>query len=250
MRFFVLLFFCLTSIKTLADNGVEKKRVDQFLTVTCEKIKAQSKNNKFPVEKISKATRYFTPLFEPNESGELREEDRRACINIEGSCIVGEYLYNWASLDKPWGKRYIRSEVLFKFGKGNGRNTYNKTNALDPCRTVAADQRKYPSGTVVYIPAMEGKLCPQTGQEVDGCFIVGDVGAAIKGKGRFDFFTGECANYNKRINTCDDELNAQFRVSKGKKFYKIGRHNMLAKELREEVDVFIRSDWLHSALPF
>ena len=96
---------------------------------------------------------------------------------------------------------------------------------------------------------MRGKLCPQSGKAVDGCFIVGDVGGAIKGAGRFDFFTGECADYNKNSNTCADALNDQFAVGKGTDFYVIGRHHALAKELREETDRFINSDWDRDSFP-
>ena len=230
-------------------TSLPKKRVDQFLSETCQKIKKKKNNKLIKKGKIAKTTRYFTPLFKPGSNGGLRSSDRKACINIEGSCVVGNYLYNFVSVSKPWGKRYNRPEVFFKFGKGNGKSRYNTTNALDPCRTVAADQSQHPAGTVIYIPEMEGKLCPQNGKAIDGCFIVGDVGAAIKGKGRFDLFTGECSDYNKRTNTCRDSLNAQFGVEKGTEYYIINRHNMLAKELREETDLFIEADWLKSVFP-
>lgn len=221
--------------------AIVKRKIDQLLTESCMKIRAN--RGKFPSEKLVKGTQYFTPMFEPGNNGRLQEKDRRSCINMEGACIVNTYLYNWISKNEPWGKMYVRAEVDYKFGKGNGANYYNTTNSLDPCRTLAADQDVYPVGTVIYVPEMRDKICPQSGKKVDGCFIVGDVGSAIKGKGRFDIFTGECANYDKSNSTCQDQANKEFVAPAGAPFYVIGRHNIWAKELREEVDIFIRNDW-------
>ncbi|WP_089727346.1 3D domain-containing protein [Candidatus Thiosymbion oneisti] len=226
-------------------TSLSKRQVDQFLAPSCERI-AQSieqGNEGYREEQIRKATQYFTPMFEPGQDGGLRGVDRKACINIEGSCIVGEWLYNYAGPSRPWGNRYDRSVVPFKFGKGSGQSQYNTMNALDPCRTLAADKNHYPSGTVVYIPSMKQKKCPQTGKVVDGCFIVGDVGSAITGAKRFDIFTGECLNYSKRSNTCRDSLNREFVAPKETTYYVVNRDNNIAKELRQETDNFIRSNW-------
>lgn len=229
-------------------TSLSKRQVDQFLAPSCERIAKSigGDNDGHREEQIRKTTQYFTPMFKPGQDGGLREVDRRACINIEGSCIVGEWLYNYAGPNKPRGERYDRSEVPFKFGKGSGQSQYNTTNALDPCRTLAADKRHYPSGTVVYIPSMK-KKCPQTGKVVDGCFIVGDVGSAITGAGRFDIFTGECSSYSKRSNTCRDSLNREFVAPKDTIYYVIDRDNKFAKELRQEADSFIRSNWRSGA---
>jgi 3D (Asp-Asp-Asp) domain-containing protein len=215
--------------------------VDQFNTEACKAIIAAKDH--FPKEQISKTTQYFIPLFTPGKSGGLQLADRTACIRVEGSCVVNTWLYNWLDRYSPWGKRYVRAEVPFKFGKGSGKSIYNTTNALDPCRTVAADLSQYPTGSIIYIPSMAGKLCPQTGQAIDGCFVVGDMGGAILGKGRFDLFTGECANYKKSNNTCAETLNQQFQTVKGAEFYFIGRQYNLAKALREEADAHILRDW-------
>jgi membrane-bound lytic murein transglycosylase A len=64
---------------------------------------------------------------------------------------------------------------------------------LIPFFSVAADPRVYPAGTIIYVEGMEGKMIKMPdGRTVrhPGYFIVQDVGSAIKGKGRFDFFTG------------------------------------------------------------
>lgn len=227
---------------------IDKSPIDQNLTETCEKIRAN--REQFPAKTISKATQYFTPMFEPGANGRLQKKDRRSCINIEGSCIVKEFLYNWSSKSEPWGKLFTRREVPFKFGKGSGKSYYNKTNALDPCRTLAADPKVYPTGTVIYMPGMRNKICPQSGQAVDGCFIVSDVGSAINGQGRFDVFTGECAKYNSSNSTCADSSNSSFIPAAGSTFYVVGRHSIFAKELREEVDLFINSNWRTDTFPF
>jgi len=229
-------------------KSIDKTPIDQYLTETCEKIRAN--REQFPAKTLSKATQYFTPMFEPGANGRLQKKDRRSCINIEGSCIVKDFLYNWSSKSEPWGKMYTRREIPFKFGKGSGQSYYNKTNALDPCRTLAADPKVYSMGTVIYFPSMRNKICPQSGKVVDGCFIVSDVGSAIKGPGRFDVFTGECANYNSSNSTCADASNSSFIPSAGSTFYVVGRHSILAKELREEADLFINSNWSTDTFPF
>lgn len=227
--------------------GFQKRSIDQLLTASCETIREN--RLKFPQQLIRRTTQYFTPMFAPGENGRLQAQDRRSCINMEGSCIVDKLLYNWSSPSEPWGVFYDRDQVLYKFGKGSGANYYNTTNALDPCRTVAADRNVYPVGTVLYIPSMRDKICPQSGKTVDGCFVVGDVGSAIRGQGRFDFFTGECAAYNKSSSTCGDSLNQHFIAEAGSPFYVIGRYNMWAKQLREEADLHIRNNWQNFIFP-
>jgi 3D (Asp-Asp-Asp) domain-containing protein len=129
------------------------------------------------------------------------------------------------------------------FGRGNGAGTFNKTNALFPCRTLAADISQYKIGTVIYVPSFKGKLCPQNGQPVDGCFVVGDVGSAITGKGRFDIFTGECAAYDGTKHICTDPQNASFDVPVGSTFFVVPRTAAPAQALRNELDAFIGNGW-------
>lgn len=151
--------------------------------------------------------------------------------------MVGDFLYN------SNGTAIERSTVHFKFGPGSGKGLFNATNALDPCRTLAADRNVYPIGTVIFIPEMRNKICPQSGKPVDGCFIVGDVGQAITGGQRFDMFTGECSRYDKRTSTCLDPANAAFVASAGTPFNVIRRDDPLAVQLRKETDSFINSGW-------
>jgi 3D (Asp-Asp-Asp) domain-containing protein len=213
----------------------EKHSIGQFLAPACQRIADQASN--FPVQQIQLATQYYTPLFPAGADGKLRPEDRKSCVNVEGACVVGSLLYN------SNGTAIDRSTVLFKFGPGSGKGPFNTTNALDPCRTLAADGHFYPVGTVIFIPEMRNKICPQSGMPVDGCFIVADVGSAIKGTQRFDMFTGECSHYDKPTSTCRDPANASFSVSKSTPFNVIRRDDPLAVQLRSETDAFIKRGW-------
>lgn len=60
---------------------------------------------------------------------------------------------------------------------------------LDPYYTVAADLTVYKVGEVIFIPALVG-LDMGRGVRHHGFVIVRDMGHSIKGRGRFDFFTG------------------------------------------------------------
>lgn len=60
---------------------------------------------------------------------------------------------------------------------------------LDPFYSVAADLNIYRAGDVIFLPALRGMVLPN-GQKHDGYLIVRDQGRGVKGKGRFDFFSG------------------------------------------------------------
>lgn len=62
-----------------------------------------------------------------------------------------------------------------------------------PYISIAADARYYQMGDIISMPAMKGKtLKMEDGRTFKhpGFFIVHDTGGAIKGSGRFDFYTG------------------------------------------------------------
>jgi 3D (Asp-Asp-Asp) domain-containing protein len=217
------------------DAPLEKNPIGQFLAPACQQISDQAAS--FPVQQIRLATQYYTPLFPPGPNGKLRPEDRNSCVNIEGACVVGDFLYD------SNGTAMERSTVVFKFGQGAGKGSFNTTNALDPCRTLAADLTVYPVGTVIFIPGMKNKICPQSKMPIDGCFIVADRGSAITGGQRFDMFTGECSKYDKRTSTCLDSANAAFVALKKTPFNVIRRDDPLATQLRKETDAFINHGW-------
>jgi hypothetical protein len=231
------------------DTVAPKRTISQFLAPAADEIAAHLAD--FKPEPNLHVTQSYTPLFSPGPDGKLKAENRRDCLNVEGTCLVGGLLYNYPNTIQN------RSDVVYKFGKGNGPNTYNTTNALDPCRTLAADaidsppkkpgekphKAVYPIGTVIFIPEMKNKVCPQSGKPVDGAFIVGDIGKAITGEGRFDIFAGECSQYIHRTNSCNDQAIGSFFVPDDTPFYVIPRDNPLAKRLREQADAFVKRDW-------
>ncbi|MDG0816915.1 3D domain-containing protein [Bdellovibrio svalbardensis] len=66
-------------------------------------------------------------------------------------------------------------------------------NCLIPFISVAADPRFYSMGDIIQMPSMKGKvLTLPNGKTMvhPGFLIVHDTGGAIRGKNRFDFFTG------------------------------------------------------------
>jgi len=69
----------------------------------------------------------------------------------------------------------------------------NKLNALVPLIHVAADQRKYPFGTMVFWSVAVG-IKYGTGEPMDGYFWVSDVGSGVKGN-HFDLFVGNETAY-------------------------------------------------------
>ena len=69
----------------------------------------------------------------------------------------------------------------------------NKVNALVPMDHIAAEQSKFPFGSMVYAPVAVG-LKLGDGEVSDGYFWVSDVGSAIKGN-HFDLFVGKESIY-------------------------------------------------------
>lgn len=219
-------------------DDIPKRAFPALNAAACGQIAINASS--FKADKTTKTTQYFTPLFRPGPDGGLRKEDRKNCLEMEGACIVGNFLYNAGGAN---GRRFDRDKVKFIFGQGTGASEFNKTNALIPCRTMAADKDTYKIGTVIYVPSFKGKICPQNGEPVDGCFIVGDAGSAIKGKGRFDIFTGECSNYDGDHHVCRDRENEAFDVPANTEFRIIPREAESARALRREVDALINNGW-------
>ena len=86
-------------------------------------------------------------------------------------------------------------KVTFPFGRGAAGT------AITPLRTIAADTAVLPMGTVVYIPELDGAPRGETGEAMDGCFVVEDRGLRVKGE-HVDIFTGFSAQtvlLNERV---------------------------------------------------
>jgi len=102
---------------------------------------------------------------------EIKSEQVRYLVNVAGK-VGSEYRF---------GKT---QNATCRYGWGAGKSV-----CLDPFHSVAADLSIYKLGQVIYIPTLVGIELPD-GSRHDGYFVVRDSGGAIKGYGRFDFFTG------------------------------------------------------------
>jgi 3D (Asp-Asp-Asp) domain-containing protein len=70
---------------------------------------------------------------------------------------------------------------------------------LKPYISIAADPRYYSMGDIIQMPSMKGRVITLPNGKTmihPGYFIVEDVGGAIKGPNRFDFFTGSAGLTN------------------------------------------------------
>lgn len=79
-------------------------------------------------------------------------------------------------------------EVLDPARFPHGRGAAGKP--ITPLRTLAADTSILPMGTSVYIPELDGVPRGETGEAMDGCFVVEDRGLKVKGE-HVDLFTGD-----------------------------------------------------------
>lgn len=113
---------------------------------------------------------------------QIRTGGQKILINV-GPVIDGEQRFN-----------VIKNSACI-FGTGNAPSNLKKPTVmcLDPYYSVAADLNLYSTGDIVFIPSVVGLAMPD-GSTHDGYFIVRDSGQAIKGFGRFDFFTGFTLN--------------------------------------------------------
>lgn len=119
---------------------------------------------------------------------EMCQSDFDNCV-MQGACYVYDSLGRFRSFN--YYARGVDGVPRFKdvdmrkcpFGYGM-RNV-----CLDPYYTVAADLSIYKLGDVIFVPRLLGEIMPD-GLPHDGFLVVRDAGAAIKGVGRFDFYTG------------------------------------------------------------
>jgi len=90
---------------------------------------------------------------------------------------------------------------------------------LDPFHTVAADRKFHKIGEVIYVPKLRDLTLPN-GLKHNGYLIVRDVGGAIKGPHRFDFFTGiygalDSSNPFNKAGLADTHHRLEYRVVQG-----------------------------------
>jgi 3D (Asp-Asp-Asp) domain-containing protein len=156
-------------------------------------------------KKLITPTIYFIPQYDPAnnqcESADLRDMKEKTtkstfasvcksalefCI-MQGTCkVMVNSKYTLLHYSEYVAGDYfftLVDEAVCPYGYGT------KKVCVDPFYSVAADLSIYKAGTVLYVPAAIGVILPD-GKMHDGFFIVRDSGGAIKGYGRFDFFTG------------------------------------------------------------
>lgn len=131
-------------------------------------------------EPIAEVSRAFAAAAEMQGTGKLKDG---RIINIWGSCPCGRSPC-FQFTGQKWGK------------SGNGRG-------LTPFRTVAADPKVVPLGSLLYIPVLEGRRMPGRapwgGFVHDGCVVADDTGGAIRDN-QLDFFVGRRAYYRALAN--------------------------------------------------
>jgi len=98
-------------------------------------------------------------------------------------------------IDKQGNKRYafLNSDGNWHELPEGAAGMGNKVNVLVPLMHVAADQRRYPYGSLVFFPAAAG-VQTRTGKVLDGYFWVSDTGSAIVGN-HIDMFVGDDIAY-------------------------------------------------------
>jgi hypothetical protein len=153
---------------------------------------------------LLKPTIYFFPIYDEDKnpcSPELKKPllgagairlievcpQTEAGCSLQGSCSVIQkgkiWSFNIIGLYQGQLQFFPLTQEKCRFGYGV-RNI-----CLDPFYTLAADLTIYKAGDVIYIPGVQGAILPN-GAKHDGFFIVRDRGQGVKGRGRFDFFTG------------------------------------------------------------
>lgn len=97
-------------------------------------------------------------------------------------------------LQTPQGTFVLRYTGRVEKQNCNGTVKGAAGRCLLPFFSIAADPRYHRLGDIVYVPEMAGRLVrlPPDNREIShpGYFRVDDVGGAIKGRNRFDFYTG------------------------------------------------------------
>lgn len=106
---------------------------------------------------------------------------------MQGSCAVikdkKRLLLNYRLYSNHEPLFALLDQTECPYGRGP------KSVCLEPYYTVAADLRFHKLGDVIYVPELKGITLPN-GEIHDGFLIVRDTGGRIKGKNRFDFYTG------------------------------------------------------------
>ncbi len=194
-----------------------------FLLVSCANRKDDNGLKAAPIRVLSEdekqqlltPTIYYIPKYTkadhincpPNEKMDLIDSENNVIVSscrriyksceMQGSCQVevsggAMILLNVDRRNKAGIRTFDHvnsTKCLYGRGAARDRKTGYKQMCMDPYYSVAADLSIYNLGDVIFIPLLRGVLLPN-GEIHNGFVIVRDTGGAIKGYGRFDFFTG------------------------------------------------------------
>lgn len=178
--------------------------------------------------------KYRDIIYNGSERTELRDVDGEVLAEVctrfykillmEGTAVLrdrglGEFTLNYAR--KVEGTHRFREMDKCVYGEGVQRNL-----CLIPFHTLAADQKAYNVGDVVFMPAAVDLVLPD-GSLHDGFFLVRDTGSAFTDKGlvRVDMFVGFQTDHDNVF------LNAGFHRQNPQEAYKIvGESAELVKE--------------------
>lgn len=163
-------------------------------------------------------------------------ESTRAACRLQGSCAIVQKgkmkTFNIVGERDGVDRFFDISKESCRFGFGV------KASCLDPFFTIAADLSIYKPGDVIYVPAVVGLELPD-GSQHTGYFVVRDTGRAIKGRGRFDFFSGHIswrddANPFKKIGLTNKAQRFEYYRIKGERAEQIRDERNFPK-LPEEI---------------
>lgn len=172
-------------------------------------------------DKYARATMYYIPSISYSSSQEcsasdfvnMRDRDGKSIASVCRKAYRSCLMQGTCRLEVKQGQRYKKmllnvggrlgdgayafkdvSSHVCQFGVGNATDRFRSYSrmCLEPYYSVAADLSIYNLGDVIFMPILKGVKLPN-GKVHDGYVIVRDSGQKIKGKGRFDFFTGFAA---------------------------------------------------------
>lgn len=129
---------------------------------------------------VASSTVYFVPHIKDYCKGGQICAKFRSEVRMQGSGTM-------------YGDKVLRYTGRTESARGCPTARGARGTCLQPFISVAADRRYYRMGDIIEMPAMKGrKIDLPDGRQIvhPGYFIVEDTGGAIKGPGRFDFFTG------------------------------------------------------------
>lgn len=143
-------------------------------------------------ESVATTSVYFTPTVQ-NMCHSNKPCDRfYRRSNVQGSGrLSGNRLYTHYSVKKKNKKTRTVSKVISAKNCPTAFGAAGK--CLIPYLSVAADRKYYSMGDIIEMPNLKGRLINLPGGKSfihPGYLIVQDVGGDIKGKNRFDMYTG------------------------------------------------------------